>query len=1023
MERDTKEKRKKEKKEGGRLGKIVKTVISGLLAIVMVVVMVAANTVLASNGRMVSNILGSNQKSLDNSKADSSELDLEYNKSDYSAEDIGEAEEDLSSRISAEGLVLLKNDNQVLPLAEETEFSIFSVNSAKLSIGGGMLGGGISLKDVFNNAEVKVNETLWSFYEKGAGSEYGLGGGSVSFGDAEDFRINECPLSVLEQEESLIESTEKTVPVYVWKRVAGEGRDMPRSMYQHADNKEDQQKSYLEPDTAELEILKYLNDNYDNTVLVVNSNAAVELGWLSEFPNIQSVIYAPDGLSALPGVLTGKINPSGRTVDTFATDPLTSPAAQNFGDYAYYNEDGTATKYNYISYAEGIYVGYKYYETRYEDVVLGQGNAGTYDYAKEVSYPFGYGLSYTEFEWKNQQVSWNGTTCTVTVEVTNTGDTAGKEVVEIYAQSPYTDYDKANRIEKASVQLVGYEKTGELKPGETETIEVTFQEEQLKAYDEMGAKTYILDAGEYYITAGRNAHDAVNNILAAKHKTTADGMTSEGNAGLTAIYVPDNADTDADIYAKDSYSGVEITNQLEDAKGNGAYLSRSDWQTTWPKHDGEVSTLISTWGNEINGVDEKGNPASYTYYKTIDAQTLAKLDSFDSLTLVDAKTLEDEIVYEKDNQLSLIDLRGRDFEDPLWDDLLDQLSPDDYYNTIGIGGYGIEFIDSVNMPFCLDADTASGLIYGGTGKMFPNMMTLTQTWNQELALEYGTMIGNEAILGGADGWYAPAMNIHRTPFSGRNGEYYSEDAFLSGMVASKEVYGAASKGMYTYIKHFAFNDQENHRGDREGQYGLATWLNEQSARELYLLPFEMCMKIGDVTVNYVKQNEDGTYENAEREIRANQAVMTAFNRIGYTWTGGSYPLITGILRNEWAFQGLIITDNANTGEFMDGYQMIEAGADVKLTALPESARFDYDKDDTATYHYGRAAMHRLFYTIANSKAMNGAMPGTVFVNEMAMTDKIILGINIGGSAVLVLLVLFTVLRFRKKPVRIEIEDR
>ena len=1011
-----KKEKKVKKKRKGMVGKIIRTILSLLLSVVLVIVMFAANTMLASNDRMVDSILGSaTEKKVNNSNAETEGLDLEYNKADYSEEEIGAAETDLKERISAEGLVLLKNEDNALPLSSDTTFSFFSVNAAKLSIGGGMLGGGISLKDAFTEKGVKLNEELWNFYadKDGAGNGYGLASGSINFGDGEDFRINECPLSVME-EAGVLDSVNGTTPVYVLKRVAGEGRDMPRSMYNHADNEEDQVKSYLEPDSTELEILQYLNDNYDNTVLVVNSNAALELDWLSDFPNIHSVIYAPDGLLALADVLTGAVNPSGRTVDTFASDALASPAAQNFGDYQYYNEDGTATKYNYVSYAEGIYVGYKYYETRYEDVVLGQGNAGDYDYTSEVCYPFGYGLSYTTFEWSNQKTVWNDDTCTVTVDVTNTGDAAGKDVVEIYAQSPYTEYDKANLVEKASIELVGYGKTGELAPGETETVTVTFSEEQLKAYDYMNAKNYILDAGEYYITAGKNAHDAVNNILAAKGVSD-DKLTLPGNAELVSSYIPENADVDSETYAKDSYSGVEITNLFDEAAGNLTYLSRSDWQATWPAHDGEAGAEISTWGNEINGTDEDGNPASFVYTKTVDEDFVAKLDAFDSQNPEDPENFDDEIVYGADNGLALIDMRGLDFDDPLWEDLLDQLTPEDYYMMIAQSGYGTEYLESVNKPFCVDADTASGLIYGGTGAMFPNMMTLAQTWNQDLALEYGTMIGNEAIIGGADGWYAPSMNIHRTPFSGRNGEYYSEDPFLSGVVASKEVYGAASKGLYTYVKHFAFNDQENHRGDRPGQYSIATWLNEQAAREIYLLPFEMCMKIGDVELNYVQKNEDGTYQNATREIRACQAVMTAFNRIGYTWTGASYPLITGILRNEWAFNGFVLTDNANTGEFMDGYQMIEAGADGKLTYAEESARFDYDENDKAAYHYGRAAMHRMLYTIANSKAMNGAMPGSRFEDVKFLSDKVILGVNIVCPLLILLMVVLTIRRFRKKP--------
>lgn len=1014
MGKGEKEKRKKVRKQPTMKGKIIKTVISGVLVIAMVVAIVAANTLLTENSRIVNNIMGGNQKVLDNSKVDSTGLDLEYTKSDYTAEEISTAENDLSDRISKEGLVLLKNDNQGLPVAVDTTFSFFSVNAEKVSIGGGLMGGGSSLKDVFDKAGVSINQTLWDYYA-GESKNYGLGAGSISYGDAEDFSINEVPLSELENKSGLLDSVKGTTPVYFLKRVAGEGRDMPRSMYNHTDNTDDQTKSYLEPDSVELEILKYLNDNFDNVILVVNSNAALELGWLSDYPNIHSVILAPDGLSALPGVLTGTVNPSGRTVDTFASDALASPAAQNFGDYQYFKEDGTPSVYNYINYDEGIYVGYRYYETRYEDVILKQGNPGDYNYAKEVVFPFGYGLSYTSFDWSNMTTSWDDTTCTVTVDVKNTGSVAGKDVVEIYAQSPYTEYDQVNGVEKASVELVGYVKTSELEPGATETVTVSFDQEQLKAYDATTAKTYILDAGEYFITAAANAHDAINNVLTAKGKTAADGMTEEGNAEMVASYIPDIPDTDTATYKTDSYSGVEITNQFDDAKGDNTYLSRTDWTGTFPVHEGEVSNQISTWGNEINGTDQNGKSASYTYSETISADNLAKLESFDSGSPVDTASFDDKIVYGKDNDLDLVEMRGLDYEDPLWNDLLDQLTASEYYNAIGVSGYGIEFIKSVNMPFCKDADTAAGLIYGGTGKMFPNSITLAQTWNKDIALEYGTMIGNEAILGGADGWYAPSMNIHRTPFSGRNGEYYSEDPFLSGTVASNEVYGAASKGMYTYIKHFAFNDQENHRGDRDGQFGLATFLNEQSAREIYMLPFEMCMKNGDVTLNYVKQNSDETYENATRNIRACQAVMTAFNRIGYTWTGGSYNLMTGILRNEWAFNGLVITDNANTGVFMDSGQMIEAGGDIKLTSLTESARFDFDKNDTATYHYAREAMHHMLYTIANSKVMNGAMPGSKFVKEISFNQKVTTGVNIGCGLGIFVLVLLSVLRFIRKP--------
>ena len=871
------------------VGKIVKlalrTAVCALLIVVFIAVIAGVNILVPTYARMIDSVIGGFNRSIDNSKAATSGLDLQYNKLDYTADTIGAAEDDLANRIAAEGVVLLENRDNTLPMAQNTTFSLVSVNATTVSAGGGVMGGGVDLKTAFQGAGAGINETLWNFYTQGAGKGYGLAAGSIGYGAAEDFRINECPLSVMQSADGVLSSMDGTVPVYFLKRVAGEGRDMPRSMYNHADSAEDKARSYLELDSTELEILDYLNEHFDTVILVVNSNAALGLDWLADYPSIKAVIGAPDGLQALPGILTGAINPSGRTVDTFAADALASPAAQNFGDYLYFDESGNPTKYNYVSYAEGIYVGYKYYETRYEDVVMGTGNAGNYSYSDEVVYPFGYGLSYTTFEWSGFRTSWSGDTCTVSVNVTNTGNMAGKDVVEIYVQSPYTDYDKQYGVEKASVMLVGYAKTGELAPGASETVTVTFDKEQLKAYDATNAKTYILDAGDYYITAAANAHAAVNNVLAAKGYTTDNGMTENGDTAFVETYTV--SALDSTTYSVDSYSGAPITNLFDDAKGDFTYLTRNDWVGTFPVHDGEPSNIVSTWGGEINGSDG----VAYTWKKTASAALIAQLDSFNSGSPIDPASFTDTPVYGVKNGLTLIEMRGLDFDDPKWDALLDQLTEDDYYNTIGLSGYGIEVIESINKPFTIDADTAAGLIYGGTGKMYPNSMTLAQTWNQDLAREFGTMLGNEALLGGCNGWYAPSMNIHRTPFSGRNGEYYSEDAFLSGAVGSNAMYGAASKGLYAYIKHFAFNDQENHRGDTAGQYSIATWLNEQSAREIYLKPFEMCMKMGDVGLNYVESDGNGGYRNATRTIRAAMGVMTAFNHLDrrLLQSGQRYP--------------------------------------------------------------------------------------------------------------------------------------
>ena len=615
-------------------------------------------------------------------------------------------------------------------------------------------------------------------------------------------------------------------------------------------------------------------------------------------------------------------------------------------------------------------------------------------------------------------------TCTVTVKVTNTGSVAGKDVVEVYAQSPYTDYDKANKVEKAAVELVGYAKTSELAPGASETVTVTFDQEQLKSYDYTNAKTYILDAGDYYITAAKNAHEAVNNILSAKGKTVADGMTADGDTAFVATYTPANGTVDTTTYKLDTTTGVEITNQLDHANGGFQYLSRNDWTGTWPTTDGEVSDQISTWGNPINGTDVGGKAASYTYRKTISKEDLAKLDSFDSLNPTDFSALTDEIVYGKDNGLGLIDMRGLDYDDEKWDELLDQLTPSDYQTLITQSGYGTAAIKSVDKPSTTDRDAATGLVnYGvdASGNFYfkgnithCGVIVLAQTYNDDLATHYGENIGDESYYLDVDGWYAPAVNMHRTAFSGRNSEYYSEDPFIGGHIASLECEGVASRGMYVFVKHYAINDQEDHRGDREGQYSIATFLNEQAAREIYLKPFEMCVKSDKVEMNYAKDNGDGTYSNATTEIPSVTGIMTSFNRVGYTWAGGNYNMITGLLRNEWGFHGFIITDNANTGVFMDAGQMIQAGADGKLTNLPTGARYTFNKNDVSDYHYGREAVHNILYTIANSKAMNGGMPGSRYLAKVEPYQKVIYAVDGVCGGLIAVLVILTIFRFRKK---------
>lgn len=1015
----------KEKKPRKPRLPILRTAFGTIVIVVFLVVIMVANSMIPPNMNMINGVLGDPAAiSVKQSGAYNDSLDLQYNKADYTPEEMAAVEQALNEEIAGEGIVLLKNDGGLMPFGKATTFSFFGRSALKL-VGNSMyetllqLGmatdPGATLKTSFQSVGFQVNETLWSFYETGNGSPYGLGVGSLDYGEHEDFSINECPLDVMRSEAGLLESAKGTVPVFVWARRVGEGRDMPRSMYAYSDDPAEQAKSYLEPDSTELEILQYLNDNFDDVVLLVNSSAAMELGWVENFPSIKSIVYIPSaglyGLNALGEIFAGSINPSAKTVDTFAGDVSSAPAAANYGDFQYYDENGQPTAYNYISYKEGIYVGYRYYETRYEDVVLGQGNAGDYDYASSVVYPFGYGLSYTTFQWANFSAGWSGDVCTVTVDVTNTGSVAGKDVVEIYIQSPYTDYDRQNLVEKSAVQLVGFGKTGLLAPGDKETVTVTFSKEQLKSYDYVNAKTYILDAGDYYITAAHDAHDAINNVLAAKGYSAADGMTADGDADMTDIYTV--GAFDSSTYAAHTATGTAITNRFDFANGDLTYLSRQDWLGTWPTTDGEVSDHISTWSNEINGADGK----SYTYRKTINAEGLAQLQSTDSLNPTAASSITDTPVYNAKNGVTLIDLRGKSYDDPLWDALLDNLKPEDYHTIIALSGYGTAALDSVGKPAAQDFDAATGLFMGGTGMTYSGTIVLAQTWNQELAERYGEMIGNEALTGSATGWYAPAMNIHRLPYSGRNNEYYSEDGFLSGSMAAASSRGAASKGMYTFIKHFAANDQENHRGDgsdSEGnvQQGLVTWTNEQALREIYLLPFEMCVTNDPITLNYVEDDGSGNYVNTTCEFPAVTAIMSSFNRLGYTWTGGCYPLLTNVLREEWGFNGFVITDAAHTRPFMDAYQMIEAGGNAKLTNAT-SVPFTFEKNNSAHYRYGREALHGVLYAVTNSKAMRGLMPGSKFTTPLTLAETILTALNVVSAVVILGMVWFIWRGFRK----------
>ena len=632
-----------------KVGRVVKTVLKSVVAVLLVALLVINNAVLpgiySGFKRMADNILGYEQ-GWDNSGVDAEGLDLDYYKTDYTTDTIKDAEKALDQQIAAEGYVLLQNEGDSLPLEKGTTLSFFGESVKSLANSQNMLTmvtGSSSdtsgLESALEAHGLSVNQELLDFYMNGAGKDYTLGVGSIGYGTDEDFSINECPLSVL-QDAGVLGSAEGTTPVFVLRRVAGEGRDMPRSMYNHADNPEDQVKTYLEPDCTELEILQYLNDNFDNTVLIVNTASALDLDFLEDMPNIKSVLFVPSagtyGLDSLAGILAGDINPSARTADTFSGKPLESPAAQNYGDYEYVDKDGNRTNYNYITYAEGIYVGYKYYETRYEDAVMGTGNAGDYDYSEQVTHPFGFGLSYTTFDWSGFSTSWDGDECTATVTVTNTGDAAGKDVVQVYYNPPYV----SGGIEKASANLIAFDKTDLLEPGASQTLTISFDAEDMASYDTYGAGAYVLEAGDYVISINSDSHTVIASQTYNVPTTITYGDTSPRS-------------TDA----------VAASNQFAFAEGDVTYLSRANGFANY-----DEATAAPT-----NFTMDEETKATFYNNSNYDPNEFNNPD--DEMPTTGAK-----------NGLKLEDLRGVDYDDPQWDELLDQMTVSEMDTLIAIGG-------------------------------------------------------------------------------------------------------------------------------------------------------------------------------------------------------------------------------------------------------------------------------------------------------------------------------------------------
>ena len=827
---------------------------------------------------------------------------------------------DLAKEVQSEAITMLKNDDSSLPLSNK-KVNVFGWGSTNPVYGG--TGSGsmsdqydtVSLLDGMKEAGLETNADLTKLYTDYRADRPVVGMWS------QDWTLPEVPAD--QYSDSLISDAKSfsDEAVVVLTRVGGEGADLPMNMKAegiiYENNSKDYEdfkdgESFLQLSQTERDMLDLVTKNFSKVTLVYNGANTFQFDFLNDYPQIQSVVWCPPagqtGFSALGDVLAGETNPSGKTSDTFLKDLTKTPVFNNTdgaaaassssvgadGAFIYDNVDDLAAKYtgftgqettvlpSFVNYVEGIYVGYKFYETAADE--------GLINYDDTVIYPFGYGLSYTSFEQKMGDVSHKDGKVTFDVTVTNTGDTAGKDVVEVYYNPPYAD----GGIEKASKNLVAFEKTGKLEPGASETVKIEFDDDDMASYDNKGAKAWVLEKGDYAISIQSDSH----HVIDSEKINVADTITYDSES---------NTHNDDQTVA---------TNQFDYAAGDVTYQSRANHFANYAEATAAPTNF--SMSDEVKAAFTNNGNYDPTKYD----------DDSDEMPTTGAK-----------NGLRLADMHGKDYDDADWEKLLDQLTFDDMDNLIANGGYGTPAVSSVGKIQLTDADGPASLNnnFTGVGSIgFPASTAFACTWNKDLAKQFGEMIGDMAHDMHVAGWYAPAMNIHRGAFSGRTFEYFSEDSLLSGVMASNEIAGAKEKGVYSFMKHFALNDQETNRTNM-----VCTWADEQAIREIYLKPFEMSVKEGGA-----------------------QAVMSSFNYIGYTYAGASNNLLNTVLRDEWGFKGFVLTDYFGGYGYQNGDQEIRNGDDSML-ATTKITNHITDKSATSVKAM-RTAAHNILYTAANS---------------------------------------------------------
>ena len=858
------------------------------------------------------------------------------------SDETNEEAAEVAEEIMEDGIVLLKNES-LLPLNQTKKLNIFGWESINPAYGGAGSGGINDLYDIVSlnqgleNAGFSINQELVDFY-----NNYGADNPEMSI-QKQSWTLPEPPVDTYSDE--LIKSAKEysDVAVVVLSRKAGEGHnDIPMDVRKAAyDNNSDEYddfpegEHYLQLSQTERDMVDMVCSNFDNVILIYNGANQFELGFADEYPQIKSVVWCPGtgnvGFNALGKVFSGEVNPSGKTPDTFIYDMTTAPWWNNAEKIEYTNladmavegmNAGTAQVYApaFTNYVEGIYVGYKYYETAAQE--------GAIDYDKTVQYPFGYGLSYTEFEQKMGELEEKDGQISVDVEVTNTGDVAGKDVVEVYYKPPYTN----GGIEKSSANLIEFEKTNLLQPGESQTVTVTFSIEDMASYDENNAKAYVLEKGDYVISINSDSHT----VLDQKTYT----------ADKDVVYKGENKRASDDTAA---------TNVFEDAKGDVTYLSRADHFANY-----EEATVAPASA-------ELGEPYVSEYHLNSNFDKTTYLNDEDVMPTTGA-----------DNGLTLADMRDADYDDPRWEKLLDQLTVDEMANMIAMAGYQTAAMDSVGKVATLDFDGPAAINnnFTGVGSIgFPIEVVVASTWNKELAQAWGECMGKISQEMGAEGWYAPGMNTHRTAFGARNYEYFSEDGVLAGNMGAKAVEGARKYGVYSYIKHFAL-----YEGNAKM---VSVWSNEQAIREIYLKPFEISVKQGGAN-----------------------AVMVSWSFLGDKWTGESSNLINTVLRDEWGFRGMALTDffRNNGHGFMNADAALANGVDAMLSTFNGEENNVANPEHPTAVLQMRNACKNVMYTVVSSWAYDGEHEETGMENwkKAGIGIDIVIALFMAGMEVLVI---------------------